>query len=162
MFNRQATLPIDVELQKALPEEVARAYLNLDEPDMAKLSEQRASRLEEAKQNILHAQQKQKETYDKKHAKPECYKIGQLVLKKDFIRRKRKGGKLETRLLGPYAISKVLPHGTFELIDPTDQDRTIRVTGAHLKLYNAASPTSPPSPPLPPSLSPRSTPLSVV
>ena len=80
---RQATLPIDVELQKALPEEVARAYLNLDEPDMAKLSEQRASRLEEAKQNILHAQQKQKETYDKKHAKPECYKIGQLVLKKD-------------------------------------------------------------------------------
>ena len=155
MFNREATLPIDVELQKALPEEVARVYLNLDEPDMAKLSKQRASHLEEAKQNILHAQQKQKETYDKKHAKPECYKIGQLVLKKDFTRRKRKRGKLETRFLGPYAISKVLPHGTFELINSTDQDRTIRVTGAHLKLYNAASPTSPPSP-SPPSLSPPS------
>ena len=52
---------------------------------MAKLSKQRASRLEEAKQNILHAQQKQKKTYDKKHAKPECYKIGQLVLKRTLL-----------------------------------------------------------------------------
>ena len=82
MFNRQATLPIDIELRKALPEEVASAYLNLDEPDIAKSAEKRARRLEEAQENILKAQQKQKEVYDKKHAKPECFKIGQLVLKK--------------------------------------------------------------------------------
>ena len=141
MFNRQATLPIDVEFRKALPKEVASAYLSLEEPDMAKLAEERARRLEEAKQNILQAQQKQKEMYDKKHAKPECYKIGQLVLKKDFTRRKRKGGKLEIRFLGPYAISKVLPHGTYEL---TDRKSTVRVTGAHLKLYHPASPPSSP------------------
>ena len=101
MFNRQATLPIDIEFRKALPEEVSREYHNLEEPDMAKLEEERARRLEEAKRNILEAQQKQKEMYDRKRAKPECYKIGQLVLKKDFTRKKRKGGKLEIRFLGP-------------------------------------------------------------
>ena len=156
MFNRQATLPIDIEFRKALPEEVSREYHNLEEPDMAKLEEERARRLEEAKRNILEAQQKQKEVYDRKHAKPECYKIGQLVLKKDFTRKKRKGGKLEIRFLGPYTISKVLPHGTYELLNPTDQN-TIRVTGAHLKLYNPPSPSSPPeadfSPPPSPALS---------
>ena len=122
MFNRQATLPIDIEFRKALPEEVSREYHNLEEPDMAKLEEERARRLDEAKQNILKAQQKQKETYDRKHAKPECYKIGQLVLKKDFTRKKRKGGKLEIRFLGPYTISKVLPHGTYKLLNPTEQN----------------------------------------
>ena len=155
MFNRQATLPIDIEFWKALPEEVSKEYHNLEEPDMAKLEEERARRLDEAKQNILEAQQKQKETYDRKHAKPECYKIGELVLKKDFTRKKRKGGKLEIRFLGPYTISKVLPHGTYELINPTEQN-TIRVTGAHFKLYNPPNPSSPPeadfSPPPSPAL----------
>lgn len=42
MFNRQATLPIDIEFRKALPEEVSREYHNLEEPDMAKLEEERA------------------------------------------------------------------------------------------------------------------------
>ena len=32
--------------------------------------------------------------YDKKHSKPECFKKGELVLKKDFTRKKRKGGNL--------------------------------------------------------------------
>ena len=154
MFNRQATLPIDIELRKALPEEVASSYLNLDEPDTAKVAEQRARLLEEAKQNILQAQQKQKETYDRKHAKPDCYKVGQLVLKKDFTRKKRKGGKLDIRFLGPYAISKVLPHGTFKLMNPSNNHSTIRVTGAHLKLYNPASPSSPPEDEPSPSSSP--------
>ena len=156
MFNRQATLPIDIEFRKALPEEVSREYHNLEEPDMAKLEEERARRLDEAKQNILEAQQKQKETYDRKHAKPECYKIGQLVLKKDFTRKKRKGGKLEIRFLGPYTISKVLPHGTYELLNPTEQN-TIRVTGTHLKLYNPPNPSSPPEADLSPPPSPALT-----
>ena len=49
-----------------------------------------------------------------------------------------------------------MPHGTYELLNPTDQN-TIRVTGAHLKLYNPPSPSSPPeadfSPPPSPALS---------
>lgn len=40
--------------------------------------------LEEAKFNILQAQQKQKERYDKKHANPHSYSIGTKVLLKDF------------------------------------------------------------------------------
>ena len=139
MFGRQATLPIDIDLRKALPEEAVSTFVDLNEPDMDKLAEERVKQLEEAKRNILEAQRKQKEVYDKKHAKPDQYKIGQLVLKKDFTHRKRKGGKLEARFPGPYTFTKVLPNGTFELENP-DKKGTICATGAHLKLYNSADP----------------------
>ena len=39
------------------------------------------------------------------------YQVGALVLKKDFKRKKRKGGKLDDRWLGPYMISKDLGKG---------------------------------------------------
>lgn len=59
-----------------------------------------------------------------------------MVLKKDFIRRKRKGGKLDDRWLGPYAISKDLGKGFFALSDRQNQNVTIaRVNGSHLKEY---------------------------
>ena len=57
MFNHQAMLPIDNELQKVLLE-VSREYYNLEESDMAKPEEERARQLEEAKQNILQVQQR--------------------------------------------------------------------------------------------------------
>ena len=40
--------------------------------------------------NILVAQQKQKKLYDRKHANPERYHIGAPVLKKNFLRKKKK------------------------------------------------------------------------
>ena len=100
MFNRQATLLIDTEFRKVLLEKVSREYHNLEEPDVAKLEEERARRLEEAKQNILEAQQKQKETYYQKHAKPDCYKIGQLVLKKRLHQQKMKRRKVGDSIPG--------------------------------------------------------------
>lgn len=48
--------------------------------------------LELVKENIIIAQTKQKEQYDTKHAKPEVYKLGSIVLKKDFARKKSAGG----------------------------------------------------------------------
>ena len=51
--------------------------------------------LEKAKDNILKAQLQQKKIYDRKHNVPEVFKIGNVVLKKDFTRKKRKGGKLD-------------------------------------------------------------------
>lgn len=59
------------------------------------------------------------------------------MLKKDFTHKKYKGGKLKERYLGPYTITKVLPHGTYEL---SDESTKIRATGAHLKLYTLPSP----------------------
>ena len=33
-------------------------------------------------------------------------------------------GKLKERYVGPYTITKVLPHGTYELADPSDKLKT--------------------------------------
>ncbi len=54
--------------------------------------------LEQAKQNILEAQQKQKDNYVRKHAKPELLQVDQLALKKDFTRKKTKGALFEAVL----------------------------------------------------------------
>ena len=55
------------------------------------------------------------------------------MLKKDFMRKKRRGGKLDTRYLGPYIISKMLGRGTYELT--CAHGSKVRATGAHLKRY---------------------------
>ena len=116
MFGRRATLPIDIDVRKAGPEQILSKYVDADEPEhFTRLQEERQKRLEEAKANILAAQEKQKEYFDKKHACPECYKVSVLVLKKDFLRKKRKGGKLDHRYVGPYKILKVLPKGVYLL-----------------------------------------------
>ena len=61
--------------------------------------------------NIIAAQLRQKEAYDKKHCKPGQFQCEQLVLLKNFSRKKVKGGKLTERFLGPYTIINVLPNG---------------------------------------------------
>ena len=61
MFNRQAKIPIDVNLRKlATPEELVQAYLALPEADHIDIEQTRSSILEEAKTNILKAQKRQK------------------------------------------------------------------------------------------------------
>ena len=140
MFGRRATLPIDIELRKAGPEEMLRKHLD-DVPvneldDFTRLQNERQKRLEEAKANILAAQEKQKDHYDRKHACPECYQVDALVLKKDFLRKKRKGGKLDHRYVGPYKILKILPKGTYLLQLVANSEVVVRVTGSHLKPYN--------------------------
>ena len=40
-----------------------------------------------------------------KHARANIFQIGTEVLKKDFVRKKRKGGKLDPKLVGPYVIT---------------------------------------------------------
>ena len=68
---------------------------------------EREKLLEEAKANILAAQKKQKELYDRKHGKHDGFKVGDLVLRENFRRKKTKGGKLTDKFLGPYEILKV-------------------------------------------------------
>ena len=80
MFGRCATLPVDLDVRPALLEEEVDCYNNLQEPDLTRLGEERAQCLQEAKANIVAAQVKQKELHDKKHAKPELFQKGQLVL----------------------------------------------------------------------------------
>ena len=78
--------------------------------------------LEIAKQNILDAQQRQKEIYDQKHVCPPTFHLGAQVLKKDFTRKWRLGGKLDSKWIGPYSIVANLGKGLFRLQkvdDPT-------------------------------------------
>ena len=69
------------------------------------------------------------------------YQVGALVLKKDFRRKKRKGGKLDDRWLGPYMISKDLGKGFYSLSDEKEVTVNVveRINGAHLKKYEKHS-----------------------
>lgn len=139
MFGRRATLPVEVNLRQEDAGQAAVKFLQLQEPILDHVRNEQVARLEEAKQNIISAQEKQKATYDRKHAQPDLFVEGQLVLKKDFKRKKRKGGKLDMRFLGPYIIKKALSRGVYELVSE-DGKSTVRATGAHLKPYHRGSP----------------------
>ena len=60
------------------------------------------------------------------------FSVGAVVLKKDFLRKKRKGGKLDAKWVGPYKIAK----GLYRLECVNDSTKVIsRVNGVHLKPY---------------------------
>lgn len=62
--------------------------------------------------------------------------MGAKVLKKDFLRKKRKGGKIDPKWLGPFEVASNLGKGFFALQDIKMKKIVIpRVNGAHLKLY---------------------------
>ena len=69
----------------------------------------------EVKSNVENAQKKQKLYYDRKHAAGDLFTVGSLVLKKDFRRKKRKGGKMDYRWQGPFVITTVLGKGLYAL-----------------------------------------------
>ena len=131
MFGRRATLPIDINIQKENTKELID---DVDSDDVNKLTEERKKLLQKAKVNILNAQKKQKDYYDRKRANPLCYKSGALVLVKDFTQKKRKGGKLDAKWVGLYVINKKCTRGVYSVSLHNDSSKTKRVTGAHLKL----------------------------
>lgn len=116
MFGRIARLPIDFNAAStykpnAKLEEYAEAA-DLDEVE-CKAKRQRVE--ETVKTNIGKAQAKQKEYYDRKYGASSCFSVGSTVLKKDFKRKKRRGGKLDYRWQGPYTITASLGKGLFRL-----------------------------------------------
>lgn len=131
MFGRRAVLPVDIS-KKPLDEQPEMKEFDDDQIDL--VMEERRERLGMVKENILNAQKKQKELYDRKHSKPEVFSIGALVWKKDFTRKKRAGGKLESKWLGPYMITHSMGRGLYRLEDARDPTRVVsRVNGVHLK-----------------------------
>ena len=65
----------------------------------------------------------------------DVYRVGTKMLMKDFTRRKRKGGKLDHKWLGPYTITHVLGKGLYSLKDDNTDQVVKRVNGFHLKPY---------------------------
>ena len=99
----------------------------------------RLDTLEKVKANIKVAQEKQKRIYDRKHNNPPHFAIGSLVLKKDFLRKKRAGGCLDHRWVGPYKITKDVGKGLYSINNIANKKVISRVHGVHLKIYNQVS-----------------------
>ena len=138
MFGRQAVLPVDIRSDASKIEAVDEVFCGCDEDAVQKMETARKNILEQAKQNIAAAQEKQKEIYDREHCTiPEMYSVGTLVLKKDFTRKKRKGGKLDSKWIGPFRITKALGKCLYSLESLDEPPVTVvRVNGVHLKPWN--------------------------
>eukprot|EP00731_Ephydatia_muelleri_P025782 Em0017g865a len=137
MFGRKAILPIDINIDEKEPDMM---LMNQEEPAIAEvvdvMSEQRLKVLESVKQSIQQAQIKQKHAYDKKHASKHSFEVGEMVIKKDFRRGKRAGGKLDTPFVGPYIIIKCHGKGMYCLQLASNAAEIVeRVSGAYLKPY---------------------------
>ncbi|XP_019857055.1 PREDICTED: uncharacterized protein LOC109585419 [Amphimedon queenslandica] len=157
MFGRKAILPIDLQ-------EGSTPSVPMNQDEIAEaievMTNNRIDIFENVKENIAKAQNKQKKLYDMKHSNPCKFKIGASVLVKDFRRKKRRGGKLDGRWLGPFAIPyrKTKVATTLRGCDPVvatlkflygivedcgkgfyrlkNRQKIIkRVNGAHLKIY---------------------------
>ena len=131
MFSRQAVLPVDFIKQK--DEKCQIKEFDVDE--FEQILEQNKQRFEVVKHNIKLAQERQKQQYDKKHSNPKVYKVGAIVLKKDFLKKKRAGGKFDFNWLGPYKITRSLGRGLYRIEKMDDGSVINRVHGVHLKSY---------------------------
>ena len=140
MFGRKAFHPVDVVMDSGTPDDALQAFQEADHDVAAsELNERRKECLELVKQNIIEAQRRQKEVYDRKYVCPPAFQVGAHVLKKDFTRKRRLGGKLESRWLGPYTVVADLGKGLFQLKKVDDPTQTVsRVHGVHLKPYLTA------------------------
>lgn len=89
---------------------------------MKLITEKRKDNLQKARDNVEKAQDKMKLAHDRKHAKPSAFEVGEKVLKKDFVRKKRAGGKLDTHFTGSYEIIKKPCRGIYSLrgADPSE------------------------------------------
>ena len=116
MFGRQAKLPIDFNLDEDYdPDKKLKQHLGSHDPPEEAIAMNRKRIEETVKKNVEKAQRKQKEYYDAKHGASSCYTIGSLVYKKDFRRKKRRGGKLDNKWEGPFVIAASLGKGLFKL-----------------------------------------------
>ena len=133
MFGRQVLLPIDVRSDAVEVDEDILTACN--EEAVQRMTEAKQATLEKAKSNIVAAQEKQKQSYDRKHCtNSDVYSVGSAVLKKDLTRTKRKGGKLDSNWIGPFTITNHLGTGLYKLESFNDPPTVIsRVNGVHLK-----------------------------
>lgn len=116
MFGRRAQLPVDINAEAHFdPDQKLREFARKEEPNEEENDAKRRKMEELVKENIEVAQAKQKKYYDEKFCASSCFSVGSTVLKKDFTRRKRRGGKLDYRWLGPYTITAALGKGLFQL-----------------------------------------------
>ena len=118
-------------------------------------------KLEKVIKNISTAQGKQKQMYDRKHARPCEFKVRKYIViynmpcivilagwdpscQKGIRRKKRKGGKMDAKWLGPFLLSSKLGKGLYSLAS-LDGKRVVvkRINGAYMKVYKRSSSQEP-------------------
>ena len=136
MFGRRAIHPVDVEMGPS-SDEVLKKLQNVDFVTACNaLDAHRKESVVLAKKNLLQAQARQKLQYDRKYVHFPNFQVGTQVLKKDFRCKRRLGGKLDFKWLGPYTIEANLGKGLFKLRSITNpQEIVSRVNGVHIKPY---------------------------
>ena len=106
-------MPVDINAEANYdPDQKLREFANKDEPNEEPNDTKRRKMEGLVKSNIEAAQAKQK-YYDEKFGASSCLHVGSTVLKKDFTRKKRKGGKLDYRWQGPTSSLQLLEKGFF-------------------------------------------------
>ena len=99
-----------------------------------------------AQQNIRSAQEGHKTYFDQKHQAP-AHSVGDLVLKSNARRQKRKGDKLAPHWTGPHEILEVRENGTIKL---KGHKAVKNMTSIKPYTQPTSSTTSPPPTPTPP------------
>ena len=127
MFSHKAFLPIDIEIDdKGLEELIEQLPKNTgDAQAVQEITGQRLEKLEVAKNNIKKVQEKQKEIFDRKHACPNAFLVGEKVVKKDMRRKKRSGGKMDECYTVPYIITKCYGKGIYSIQEVADSSKVI-------------------------------------
>ena len=126
MFGRKAVIPVELDIVQP-----TRVHHSLDKASYSEqqsiesLFSSRKELLQKVKSNILRAQKKQQEHYDKKHAIPPSFRVGISVSRKDFTRRKRHGGKMDPKWVGPYLIVQDLGKGFYKLQSPDNSQDVV-------------------------------------
>ena len=96
MFGHKAILPLDLDAGVHQgPCNEAEVTICSQETEIQQKGSQHKALLNEVQINIISAQKKQKGQNDNRHSKAVFYSVGTQVLKKDFRKIKRKGGKLD-------------------------------------------------------------------
>ena len=140
MFGRKAVLPIEIDIEKKDVDQQTEPFsTELSSSALEAIINRRQKLLGEAKENILKAQQRQKEDYDKRKANPSAYKVGSTASTKERLA----GGKMDDKYLGPFTITKRLGKALQLVDNPTI--KVERVNGAHLKPYLTHNPPTSPS-----------------
>ena len=140
MFGRKALVPIDIDCCEKDPELLKDEFnQEISSEAIQHITTVRLEKLNQARVNIKKAQEKQKEQYDKKHAQPNAFLVGEKVLKKDFRRKKRARGKMDAHYAGPFIVTKSLGKGFYALQGVGNPAECVkRVYGAYLKPYKDA------------------------
>ncbi len=104
LFQQEMRLPIDNEV----------IFEDDEDFKFEELLEKRSELFETVGSNILMAQQKQKESYNRKHLHEEL-SPGTEVLIENTAQKGRKGGKLDNSFDGPYSIHEWLGKGIYKV-----------------------------------------------